>query len=429
MASRQMIRNTVVLLIFLSQSSFATQSVSLEGLTIEQAIQIAVERNHDLRLSNIAVSNAKAASVIASATPNPTLTVQTFNINPGAGIGAGSLRSKTVDSTVRIDQLIERGDKRKFRMENSSYLEEAARNDSHDALRQLRVGVSQSYYEVLAAEEKLDIMRQTAALYDNTVVAAQKRQKAGDIANADVARLQVDALRAQNDAAQAAADTSKARQTLAAMLGQIDYAKRIKLADSWPTSRFSATTPSDTSIERRADVLAAKSRLDAAMTARKLALAARTRDVSIGVQYEHFPASFANPQGGGNSYGIAVQIPLFVRYEFDGEIRAAEAGVDAAQEVLEKARDQARTELMKNWEDAHTAGERVNRFDESLLPAAKKSADSAEFAFKHGALSIMDVLDVRRTYRATQLDAIAARVDYAKSLAAWQATLSESNTQ
>jgi cobalt-zinc-cadmium efflux system outer membrane protein len=409
-----MIRNTLALLILMSQSAFAEQTISLEPLSIEQAIQLAVDRNHDLRLSAIAVTNAKSSSVIASAAPNPTLTLQTFNINPRAGIGNGSLSNKTFDSTVR---------------ESSSYLEDATCNDFQDALRQLRVGVSQSYYDVLAAEEKLAIMRQTAALYDTSVDAAQKRLKSGDIASADVARLQVDASRAQNDAAQAAVDLVKARQGLAAMMGQIAYATKFKLSDSWPTIRIDAVTSLDSLVEGRADVLAVKSRLEAAMSARKLALASRSRDVSVGVQYEHFPASYANPQGSGNSYGIAVQIPLFVRYEFDGEIRAAEAAVDAAKENLEKTRDLARSDLMKDWEDMRAASKRVSRYEESLLPAAKKSADAAEFAFKHGALSIMDVLDVRRTYRATQLDAIAARADNAKSLVAWQANVSEGNTQ
>ena len=84
-----MIRHATVLLIFLSQCSFAQQASGIEELSIEQAINVAAERNHDLRLSAIAVSNAKAVSRVASAAPHPTLTVQTFNINFAAGIGAG----------------------------------------------------------------------------------------------------------------------------------------------------------------------------------------------------------------------------------------------------------------------------------------------------------------------------------------------------
>ena len=424
-----MIRYIAVIALFVAPLSFAEDTAHLQKLSLEQAIQIAMERNHDLQLSAFAVANAKAATVIAAASPNPTLTIQTFNINPRAGIGVGGPRSKTVDSTVRIDQLIERGDKRELRMENASLLQDAARNDLHDARRQLRVTVSQSYYDLLAVEEKRGITRQTASIYESTVVAAQKRQRAGDLANADVARLQVDALRAQNDATQAEADLAKARQTLALVLGKIAYATQIRLVDGWPATQFNATTPPEELIERRSDVLAAKSRLDAAMASRKLALASRSRDVSVGVQYEHWPTSEANTQGTGNSYGVAVQIPLFVRYQFDGEIRAAEVAVDTARQTLEKTRDLARSGLLKSWEDARAAFERVRRYDDGLLAAAKKSADAAEFAFRHGALGVMDVLDARRTYRATQLDALAARVDYAKSLAVQQAAVSESNTQ
>ncbi|GAO36740.1 transporter [Sulfuricella sp. T08] len=430
MVSHQLTRYVGLIALFLSTFSFAEQPVNLQKLSLEQAIKIAEEHNHELRLSGFAVANADAATVIASAAPNPMLTVQTLNINPKAGIGAGNLRNKTVDSTLRIDQLIERGGKRELRTKNASHLEDAARNDLQDVRRQLHVSVSQSYYDLLAAEEKLDITRQTVVLYENTFTAAQKRQKAGDIAGSDVARLQVDALRAKNDLTQAEADVGKARQALALVLGQITYATQIKLADSWPALQFNAAAPSpEALIERRPDVLAAKSRVDAAFVARKLALASRTRDVTVGVQYEHFPLSDANPQGSGNSYGIAVQIPLFARYTFDGEIRAAEAAVDSAQENLEMTRDLARNDLVKSWQDARSSFDRIQRYDDGLLAAAKKSSDAAEFAFKHGALGVMDVLDARRTYRASQLDALAARADYAKSLAAWQSAVSESNTQ
>ncbi|TCV89681.1 TolC family protein [Sulfurirhabdus autotrophica] len=415
--------------LLLSKLSNADQMVGLQKLSLEQAIQIAEEYNHDLRLSVSSVASAGAAKIIASAAPNPMLTIQTFNINPAAGIGAGNLRNKTVDSTIRIDQLIERGGKREFRTENAADLEEAARKDMEDMHRQLRVNVSQAYYDLLAAEQKREITRQTVSLYESTVTAAQKRQKAGDISLADVARLQVDAMAAQNDVTQAEADIAKAKQALALVLGQTASASAINLTDSWPAIKFNDVEPSAVLIEQRSDVLAAKARLEAALATRKLARASRSRDVSVGVQYEHFPASDSNPQGSGNSYGIAVQVPLFARYSFDGEIKAAEAAVTQAQENLEKTRDMARNDLANSWQDARASYLRVKQYEDGLLAAAKKSSDAAEFAYKNGALGVMDVLDARRTLRATQLDALAARANFAKSVAAMQAAvaLSENN--
>ncbi|MEG1327042.1 MAG: TolC family protein, partial [Janthinobacterium sp.] len=118
----------------------------------------------------------------------------------------------------------------------------------------------------------------------------------------------------------------------------------------------------------------------------------------------------------------SLQVPLFLRYQYDGEIRSAQVALDLAQENLEQARILARAQLGRSALDVRSNGERLQRIDDSLLPAARKSAEAAEFAYRHGALSIADVLDVRRSYRAVQLDALAARSDYAKALAAWQAS-------
>ncbi|QYG05712.1 MULTISPECIES: TolC family protein [unclassified Janthinobacterium] len=396
-----------------------------DSLGLEQLQRVALERNHDVRVSALALDSAAAAVTSAAAAPNPMLTVQTMNINPGLGVGAGSLRSKTVDSSVRIDQLLERGGKRGLRRDGALHQEEGAREDVREARRQLRLAVSQAYYDALAAGERLTILNDTAQLYQRTVEVAQKKRQAGDVSPADVARLQVEALRASNDTAQARSDVARTRLALALLTGIDNRQAQLPLADGWPA--VAATTlaqadPAEAAIAHRPDVMAAQARVAAALSAHKLALASRTRDVSIGVQAEHYPTSASNPQGSGNSFGISLQVPLFLRYQYDGEIRSAQVALDLAQENLEQARILARAELSRSVLDMRSNGERLQRIDDSLLPAAQKSAQAAEFAYQHGALPIADVLDVRRSYRAVQLDALAARSDYAKALAAWQAS-------
>jgi cobalt-zinc-cadmium efflux system outer membrane protein len=165
----------------------------------------------------------------------------------------------------------------------------------------------------------------------------------------------------------------------------------------------------------------------AAEAARDLARAGRTRDVTVGVQFEHYPVSPTNTQGSGNSVGIAVQMPLFVRYTMQGEIRAAEAALDAANDNLDKVRQAARAEVDGARAQAQAATRRAARYEREILPATRRAADDAEFAFAHGALGVMDVLDVRRAWRAAQLDALAAKADLAKALAALNAALSPSS--
>ena len=55
------------------------------------------------------------------------------------------------DSSVRIDQQIERGGKRALRVDNAQYLEQASRADLADVRRQLKLAVAQAYYDLLSA--------------------------------------------------------------------------------------------------------------------------------------------------------------------------------------------------------------------------------------------------------------------------------------
>src|SRR6476469_9349475 len=109
----------LLLLCALSLCAPAWSQQTGEGLRLEQAQRMALEGNHDLRLALAAVQAAQAAIQAADIAPNPVLTLQTVNINPSLGIGAGPLRAKAVDSSVRIDQQIERGGKRALRIDNA----------------------------------------------------------------------------------------------------------------------------------------------------------------------------------------------------------------------------------------------------------------------------------------------------------------------
>lgn len=389
-----------------------------DTLTLPNAVALALTANPDIRLSELAVASYQAGMQSADTAPNPTFTVGTSNLNTQAGIGSGNLRSKTFDTSVRIDQLIERGDKRRLRTENAAALTSASRFDAREVRRQTMIAVTFAFYDLLAAQERQEIAMQNASLMGDTLLAARKRRTAGDLAPSDVTRIEVDALRTDNDAGQAVAEEARARIVLAQLLGDARRATGLSVAGDWPARGLQLTPDTEVALAERADVRAAQARLDAARAAARLASAALQRDVTVGLQYDHFPGSTTNMQGNGNSIGVSIQIPLFLRNQYTGEIRSAAVAVETAALVLERTREAARGEILRQVEDARASIERLTRFDERLLPAARTSAAAAEFAFQHGAISVMDVLDVRRTYRQALLDALSARTDQAKTAAA-----------
>jgi cobalt-zinc-cadmium efflux system outer membrane protein len=402
--------------------AYAQPAPDLRALTLPAAEGLMASQNRDLTMARRAFEQASADVKVAAQPPNPQLTVGVGSYNPHLGVGGGDLRSKTVDSSVRIDQLIERGNKLGLRVDTAKRLEAAAGEDLNDAGRQQLLAVRGAYYDLLAAQEKLAAAEETAQLFGRTMDAAQLRQKAGDLAGSDVARVRVDALRAQNDARAAQADLARARLALAYLIGADARATEIRAVTPWPARQLPDAAQADELVNRRPDVRAAQARVEAADKNRELAQAQRTRDVSIGAQYDHYPVSQTNTLGTGNSFGISISVPLFVRNNSEGTIARAQADWYAARDNVDRVKAQALSDVLRARGDLENALERLERFERDVLPAAQKSADAAEFAFKNGAMSVMDLLDARRTLKAVQTDAANARADYAKALAAWQSS-------
>ena len=384
----------------------ACGQAAARDLTLAEAHALLVRNNRELQAVRRQVESADAQKLIAGGRPNATLSVNS------SAIGSGG----RPDNVFRIDQPFERGNKRALRLDAASGLQRASQDDLLDALRQQRALLEAAYFDLKQAQERAQVLAETAQLFSGTLAAAERRLKAGDLAPADVAKVQVDYERSQNDARGAQADLARAQLALAYLVGEEAQAAELRAADPWPPLERADPAGLERAIDARPDVVAAQARVDAAEKLRDLARAQRTRDVTIGAQYERFPGNVP-----GNSVGFGVSVPLFTGYDFSGDIQKAEVDRYAALDVLARARAVAGNDLRRAAADLNAAADRLERFDASLLGAANRSADAAEFAFRRGAISVLEVLDARRTLRAVRLESLAARNDQARALAAWRA--------
>jgi cobalt-zinc-cadmium efflux system outer membrane protein len=400
---------------------FASASAAARDLSLVEAERLLAERGREVLSARRALESAGAQREIAAARPNPTLSLNSSSISSNPGTGPGALNQKRIDTVLRIDQPFERGNKRELRMDAAEGLERAARGDSLDVMRTQIALLRGAYYDLKQAEEKVSILAETAQLFGRTLAAAQVRLKAGDLAAADVAKVQVDHERAQNDLRGAQADLARSRIALGYFIGEDRNAAELRAADAWPDRIRPDPTEVDRAVEKyadtRPDVAAARARLAAAEKLRDLARSQQTRDITLGAQYERFPGSLPS-----DSIGFGISIPLFTGYDFSGDIRRAEVDRYAALDALERARAVAGNDIRRAASDLTAAAERLERYDSTLLDAAQRTAQAVEFAFQRGATSVLEVLDARRTLRAVRLEALAARSDHAKALAAWRAS-------
>lgn len=403
-------RPLLILLLSLPSLALATGS---QMLTLADAESLWRQHSRELKIAESAVSGAAADLRTAGQRPNPEISLNASSISPHSGDGAGSWKDKRMDNILRIEQLVERGGKRDLRLKSAEARLDAARLDHEDTGRQQLGDLRQSYYQLRLAQEKLNLAQDTAVLYGKTTAAGRLRQKAGDLAPVDVARLQIDQARAEADARQAEAELAAAQQILAYLIGREQTADQLVAGDDWPALENKALAAAP--LEQRPDLAAARQRLTAAEAERDLARAKKSRDLSLGVQYEH------NLQNAPmNSYGVGISMPLFIWHEYEGDIARAEADLTTARLQAEQQQALAVGQVAQARHALLAARDRVQRLQGGLLTDAERVAQAAELAYGKGAMGLLDLLDARRTLRQIQIEAATARADYAKALADWQ---------
>jgi outer membrane protein, heavy metal efflux system len=414
-------------------STGVASPIVLNQLSLQQAEQLFAGGNRELLAAKRAVEGAEADTLIAGQRPNPVLSLglSSVNVNRGQGNmnqnGSNGLWDKTYNSALQVSQLYERGNKRELRTAVAESAVKASSFDLKETYRQQALTMATAYYDLKLAQETLLIQQANVGSYDKTLQAAQLRLKAGDVASADVARIRVDALRASNDLRQAEATLQKAQAMLAYLLGKDQDAARLYVTDPWPSLLADPSSDTENSwLPQRSDVQAADARMEQAQRARKLAESLKTRDLTWSLAYQHFPGQ--EPGSAPDTVGAAVSIPLFTNYQYEGEAARAEVGYTSAMEAKEQVRAAAVAEMRRAKADLQAAVDKNRRFDQSILSEAQKASDAAEFAYQHGAMSVMDLLDARRILRTLQLEAVSVKADYAKSLSAWLAATRQAFT-
>ncbi len=381
-------------------------------VSLAQALA-AAQGNSDVAQARHALAGARADVLAADHAPAPVLSTKAASIDLQNGIGAGNLVTrKRIDKSIGIDWTWERGNKRALRTQAAQASAEAAQADVQETQAQQLQAALAAYYELLAAQERLQETRAIERSMDELARVAARRVQAGDLPEQDAARTLIEAERARADTRAAELARAQAALALAPRLG-LQAALQATPGD-WPQPAPAlGGADLDALAEARADVRAASARVQAAQAALAGAQALRKADVTLGASYDHFPGTSTR------LLEVRAQIPLQWGYRFDGEIDRAQAGLDSAQEALAQARRLALLDLQGLRENALAAAQRAAGYERGIVPRARQVAQSAELAYAKGAIPLTDLLDARRTLRATLLEAIGARADLARAQGQW----------
>ena len=397
-------------------STQASPTAPGHSLNLQTVLQ-AARRNPDALAAQRNAEAARADVRTADRAPAPLLSAGVSSIDLQNGAGPGSFwTQKRLDKSLGLDWTWERGNKRGLRTEAAERAASAAMADSQEAQVVQQIGALGAFYELLAAQERLQTLQALNESARALERSAGLRLQAGDLSAQDATRVGIEAERTQADLQSARLAWQQAMQALAVWTGQPVPAGGWRAEGGWPAASARAEADIDTLIAQRPDVLAARERLAAAQAALEGAQALRRVDPTWGATLDHYPDGSRTQR----LVALRVLVPIQTDARFEGEIGRALAQRDQARDLLDKTRLQARTELQLLLQTWQAQRQRLQAYEERILPPARQVAAQAEQAYGKGALSLTDLLDARRTLRITELEATAVRNEHARAQGVWQ---------
>lgn len=400
--------------------SLGTPAPASSVLGLQEVLQ-AARQSPEVLAAQRAVNAARAEVLSADRAPAPTLSAGVASIDLQNGNGSGSFWSqKRIDKSLGLDWTWERGNKRALRTETAAHSANAAQADSQEVLLLQQINAQAAFYDLLAAQQRLQAVQAIGQSAKQLAHSAQLRLKAGDLSAQDAARIQVEAERSRAEEQSAALDRQQAVWALSQFTGLAVPRGGWQVQGEWPASTADTAQADallETLIEQRPDVIAARERLAAAQTALQSAQALRQADPSIGTSFDHFPGTSTRLMA------LRISMPLNGWQRFDGDIARALAQEEQSQALLQKTLLQAHADLGALVQARQISAQRLQIFESSILIQATQVAAQAETAYNKGGLALTDLLDARRTLKTTQLEALVARNAHAKALGAWQLRL------
>ena len=396
------------------QAQAASQLAQRPGaqlITLDQAIQMALEHNHNLLAARTTIQQNEAQEITANLRPDPVLLGDTQFLPI---FQPDNFSADYVDNTAQFDvgvsYLFERGKKRQHRLQAAKDQTAVTRWQVADNERTLTFSVATDFINVELAESTLELANQDLKSFQETVDITEARYKAGNIGLDDFLKMKLQLLQFQMDVAQAKLARVQGLSDLRQLLGYEQVSADYDVAGSfdYQPMKGGLEDMQAAALKSRPDLQAAQQGIAAANSAFSLQKAIGKRDVTGQINYTHL--------GYLNDISLfgSMQLPIFDRNQ--GEIKRAGIAITQAQEQQLYANGQVLTDVRDAYEGWQANNEVVGLYRSGYLDDAQQSRDITDYAYKRGAVSLLDFLDAERSFRATQLGYRQALASYLQAL-------------
>jgi cobalt-zinc-cadmium efflux system outer membrane protein len=382
-------------------------------ITLDQAIQLAVQHNHSLQAARTTIQQNQAAEITANLRPNPTFFTD-WEYLPLFSRPQGQTISDYIQGSTEGDlglsYLIERGHKRQRRLEAARATTAVTRATVADNERSIAFQVGSLFVNAQLAQSTFDLAQQDLKSFQQTVEIGAVQFKDGTMSENDYLKIRLQLVQFETDVQQAMLNKAQALSDLRQQLGYESVPAEYDVVGEFEYRPLVVTLEElqAKALQNRPDLRAAVLGVTAANSQYALAKANGKQDPTISTNYSHV--------NGINGLTWSFSVPLAIFDRNQGNIAQTRIAIRQAEEQQKAASSQVLTDVKDAYEALQESARIAQLYRGSYLEVAQKSRDISEYAYRRGALALIDFLDAERSYRATQLAYRQAVAAYLTSL-------------
>ena len=301
------------------------------------------------------------------------------------------------------------------RMRNAKKQAQALYAQSQDykqaVCTQLISGIANTYYTLLMLDEQLDLSRQTAEAWKETVVSARALMNAGQYDEAAVSQMEATYYSVQTSVLDLEEQINQAENSMALLLAETPRTyERGKLSEQVLPETFSTGIPVQL-LANRPDVRSAERSLETAFYATNQARSAFYPNItlsgsagwtnSVGTMIIN-PAKFLASAVG------SLTMPLFNRGQNIANLKITKAQQEEAKLSFQQTLLNAGTEVNDAFTAYQTSREKAELY-EKQVDALRNTVRSTALLMEHGNRTYLEVLTARQTLLSAELSQVANR--------------------
>ncbi len=385
--------------------SYATE-LSPSGYTLSQVTQLALEHNPKIKSAEAILEQNRSQRIMAGAYLNPIIT---------GSVGRGSIRdprtgASIAERTITVEQPLEWLGKRAARQRAADAGVGGALAGIEQAKVMVLAGVKEAFFQLLFAQRDAQLAKENLMTVEDLAKLVSARVGTKEAPKFELIKATVELQKSQKDLARADNALLVARAQLNMVTGKA-LGESFAVQGEFETMR--ADLELHTLMNQAADRQPALRRQQKVVEQAEYTIeqerASRIPNVSVIGQYHR--------EAGDESVTAGFSMALPVWYRRQGEIGTAMGTHREAQAERDRLQQELEQTITQHFQEMQTAQAQMQVFERGLLHQAKEALDIAQFSFRHGAASLLEVIDAQRVYRQTLLEYAQARVDHSIALA------------